>query len=551
MTEDEASGSEVPEVSDPRHHLVASGETVDFEYEVGSFVSADPACTTAIILVAEVDSRLLVALPEGAWHRKRAKRSIAPNSISKAVQVAIVPASAANREQPQGSASLKIWLGLLSSEFEGQLAFPAVDDIDVAFPTGSNGEPFLPYAAALVAVAKDHFTFFSAESGVPQPPGLGVPGLDQRVTAMEGALGDIQKSLAQLLGKGDPQPEKQNVLVARPKPSAQARLPQNVDPGVAAQALQAGVSPAALAEISAALGLPVAATANAVQPDVAVDSSEEEEHAADGGGGGTGSADPMVQALVKLTTIVDRMDATKKKRGKTIDHILDRAESGSHGPTSSSSRTKAAALRTLQGLLVKDPKLIYQSLEQHLQADWELGGAQPGVMVNTITARGWLEHRSRIQAFASAIRPAWMIAGIWDSLRQNKPEEARARAGLSLAMLDQQGCDAGGWLIASELALEPAPPYSSFTNHVPPSSWETPHTKLIDSRFFDLVVSKLKDLADFQDKKHRLGGGGGARKTEEDQPKPAPKVKGDPKKGGGKGKKGGDAREAEPPPASQ
>ena len=75
-------------------------------------------------------------------------------------------------------------------------------------------------------------------------------------------------------------------------------------------------------------------------------------------------------------------------------------------------------------------------------------------MVNTITARGWLEHRSRIQAFPSAIRPAWMIAGIWDSLRQNKPEEARARAGLSLAMLDQQGCDAGGWLIASELALE-------------------------------------------------------------------------------------------------
>lgn len=124
MTEDPESESEVPEVSDPRHHLVASGDTVDFEYEVGSFVSADPSCTTAIILVAEVDSRLLVALPESAWHRKRAKRAIAANSITKAVQVAIVPARAVDREQPQGSATLKIWLGLLSPEFEGQLVFP-------------------------------------------------------------------------------------------------------------------------------------------------------------------------------------------------------------------------------------------------------------------------------------------------------------------------------------------------------------------------------------------------------------------------------------------
>lgn len=241
----------------------------------------------------------------------------------------------------------------------------------------------------------------------------------------------------------------------------------------------------------------------------------------------------------------------RRKKGKSIDHILDRAESGSLSATSSSTRTKSAALRTLQGLLVKDPKLIYQSLEQHLQEDWELGGSQPGVLVNTITARGWLEHRSRVQSYPSAIRPAWMIAGIWDSVMQNKPDEARARAGLSLAMLDQQGCDAGNWLIASELALEPAPPYQSFANHAPPSSWETPHTKLIDSRFFDLVVSKLKDLADFQEKKYRLGGGGIVKKTEEVPPKPTPKPKADPKKGAGKGKKGGEAREAEPPPASQ
>ena len=551
---EEPSGSEVPEVSDPRHHLVASGDTVDYEYEVGSFVSADPSCNTAIILVAEVDSRLLVALPEGAWHRKRSKRAIAPNSISKAVQVAILPARPSDREQPQGTASLKVWLGLLSSEFEGQLTFPAEEELDVVFPIGQNGEPQLPYAAALVAVARDHFTFFSAESGVPQPPGLDTPALAQRVSTMEGALEDIQKSLAQLLGAASTPPERKPALVARPKPASRHPQSHTMDPGVAAQALQAGVTPNALAEITAALDIPDTMMPAVEQKETRGDSSEEEEEAVAGGGDATGSADPMVQALVKLTTIVDRMDATKKKKGKSIDHILDRAESGSHPAISGSTRTKSAALRAFQALLLKDPRLIYQSLERHLQEDWELGGAQPGVMVNTITARGWLEHRSRIQAFPSAIRPAWIIAGIWDALRQNKPDEARARAGLGLAMLDQQGCDAGNWLIASELSLEAAPPYTSFQNHSPPSSWETPHTKLVDGRLFDLVVSKLKDLAEFHEKKSKLGGGG-AKRVEEipPNPKPTPKAKADPKKGAGKGrgKKGEDAREVEPPNAGQ
>ena len=44
---------------------------------------------------------------------------------------------------------------------------------------------------------------------------------------------------------------------------------------------------------------------------------------------------------------------------------------------------------------------------------------------------------------------------------------------------------------------------------------------------------------------HRLNGGGGIRKTEDLPPKPTPKVKADPKKGAGKGKRGGDVREAE------
>lgn len=540
------SESEVPEVSDPRNQLVTSGDSVDFEYELGIFESTEPACFCSIIVVAEVDSRLLVAFPEGAWHRKRAKRAINPNSIAKAVQVSLKPASAADREQPESSASLKVWLGILNPEFEGQVSFGNREEVSVTFPETEPGVYVLPYAQALVAVARDHFTFLSAESGI-APPGLDpVPGLQQRVQQLEGAIAGIQEGIKELLNEKKTAPP--SALKAKPKTSAkQQRLPAGVDQAVASQALQAGVSPQALAEMAAVLGLPEKSRADPVRAAVAGESSEEEDGDAlpDGGlaenGGGSGSADPMVQALVKLTSIVDRMDQDKKTRGKGLDRILDRADSGLGASSSvSSSRTKAGALRALQQLLVKDPKLIYQSLEKHLQEDWELGGAQPGVLVNTITARGWLEHRSRIQSYQSAIRPAWIIAGIWDSLRQNKVEEARARAGLGLAMLDQQGCDSGGWLIASEMSLESPPPYGSFLNHSPPSAWETPHTKLVDSRFFDLLVSKLKDLAEFHEKKGKLGGNQKART--EDPPVKRP----DPKKGGkGAGKKGNEAKETD------
>ena len=104
-------------------------------------------------------------------------------------------------------------------------------------------------------------------------------------------------------------------------------------------------------------------------------------------------------------------------------------------------------------------------------------------------------------------------------------------------MLDQQSCDAGSWLLAGELSLESPPPMSSFQNHQPPAPWELPHSRLVDPRWFDLVMSKVKDLADFHEKKAKLGSsmGRGSKATEEVQPAPKAKAKAK-AKGGGKGK---------------
>ena len=136
------------------------------------------------------------------------------------------------------------------------------------------------------------------------------------------------------------------------------------------------------------------------------------------------------------------------------------------------------------------------------------GQSLPGASISRISARGWLEHRSRISSYPGTIRPAWMCAGIWDALAQNRIEEARARAALAVAAFDQQSCDRGNWLLAAEMTLEQPPPYASFASHAPPDAWEIQHTRLVDDRWAELFLAKLKDLAEYQEKKMKLGGGG-------------------------------------------
>ena len=183
--------------------------------------------------------------------------------------------------------------------------------------------------------------------------------------------------------------------------------------------------------------------------------------------------------------------------------------------------------------------------------DWQTGGAMPGVAMMPTTARGWLEHRSKIGNYVGAIRPAWIMAGAWDDLRQGNADRARARLALGVAAYDQQAYDRGSWLLAGEMSLEHPPPYGGFSARQPPDVWETPHTRLIDGRWFDLLISKLRSLADYQEKKAKLNPGKG--KAEEGQPKAEPTKNPQAKQGGkGGGKKGGKGEEqATPTPPSQ
>ena len=93
-------------------------------------------------------------------------------------------------------------------------------------------------------------------------------------------------------------------------------------------------------------------------------------------------------------------------------------------------------------------------------------------------------------------------------------------------------------MVATELGLEGPPPMAAFNNHTLPSAAEPPYTKLVDSRWIELVLSKVSDVDALHEKKKKLAGRRNPSNPAADAepPKPTPK-KG--AKGGGKGEKGG------------
>ena len=536
-----------------RNSFVCESEnTINFSYPVGILSFEPPAQTCSVIAIVDVDGKVLVAVPDSAWNKKKAKRNIAGDALSKAVRVSVQSCRAQERDAPLGEPDLPVWLALLRPEYEELVVYEADEETaaERCFPMDGAGLMTLPYAASLVAIAKDHFTFLSAESG---HRAAAKPDQEERIAVLENSLDKILKKLDALGSSpptaapsgSDPPAGRGARAKHQPRRPAAVEAPPGLDAGLVQQALNAGVSNKALAEMSKLVqAQPAGAPADRLPLGLPeeVSSAEEEEAVGDAA---AGSQDPVAKAVVQLTQIIKGMQKDKGKARGGLEEILDRAESGSQKEPGVSTRSRAAALRALQRLLHSNPALIYQSLERRLQEDWDASEALPGVTASQISARGWVEHRSKIQGYMTSIRYSWILAGIWDCLRLGKHEEARARAALGVACVDQQSIDRGSSLLAGELTLEEAPPIHSFANHQLPEAWESPHTRLVDGRWLELIMAKLKDIAEFQEKKVKLAPG---RKSEETKPGP----KADPAKTKGKkGKGSGKGEEKTTPPASE
>ena len=213
----------------------------------------------------------------------------------------------------------------------------------------------------------------------------------------------------------------------------------------------------------------------------------------------------LTTAVQKLTEIAAHL-TVEKKRGRTLDALLDGVGSagGSETMMTTGSRKYSVALRALRRAVEKQPEELSRVLERNMETDFYKVSQIPGSNPVPVSARAWLELRSKVQGYQTPVRLLWGIAGILDALKANKVAEARCRAGLLLASGDQMSIDRGSWLVAGELMLEDPPPMAAFNAHVLPTESEPPYTRLVDSRWLELVLAKLSDIDSLHEKKKKL-----------------------------------------------
>lgn len=130
-----------------------------------SLLEVDPPAnptTTQIILIAQFEGKTLVAVPNPVWHRSVSKRILNPQSLTKATLVEVQAEEAGKPGELLEGSYLQLWIGYLKQSLVEQVQTHIVEfDADYFF--GSSGSvQLLPAAVALVAVAQEHFAFFSA-----------------------------------------------------------------------------------------------------------------------------------------------------------------------------------------------------------------------------------------------------------------------------------------------------------------------------------------------------------------------------------------------------
>lgn len=207
-------------------------------------------------------------------------------------------------------------------------------------------------------------------------------------------------------------------------------------------------------------------------------------------------------ALGKLTSILQLLTDEKKSKvaGSKLGAALDaHPGSSSDGPLHGVGKRAAATRRALRAAYEDHPEEISSLIEKLMYEDLHSTTLGPGMKSPGLNARAWVEFRSKIGNYKTSAHSAWIISGILDSLISGNIPKARARACVGLLQLDQASCDKGSWVLAAELGLEGLPPFTSLSQHSPPSihDGEAPYSKLLDTRWGEQAVAFLKEQDDY------------------------------------------------------
>ena len=487
--------------------------------------------TVQALCVGDVGGRLLLALPAAAWHRTIARRTVPKGFMTKVFGAEVSACSEKERTAEVPGQTLRIWLGCCEASAEDSLEV-SDDTPTVPFGLLPSGEALLPFVDSLAEI-------WQAQVAQPQETplhtaseGPGPNNLDQRLASLEATVATLAANLSR--ADGAPEVQAQPPLGMQRVAKASARKPEphteasvenlpGLDRGVVAAALAAGVQPRALQEMSRLVNAPgpmgrlkpepdrprVTAQGNPLEEseDEARGKAEPPPGAVLAGVGSapapsTGSpADALATALAKCLDSYQGGGSAKKG---ALERALDASGGGSLENSLGGGRRNAAARRLLREALTTSPQEISAIIENLMAED--LSASTPGVGSPPLTSsRAWLEHRSKVQAFPTMVHLSWAIAGALDCLRAGQTAQARARLNIALLQADQTSVDKGNWLLSQELALEPPPPMASFRRHeAGQSSTDPVYSKLLDSRWAEIALSRLRDEADFLEKRQRL-----------------------------------------------
>ena len=524
---------------------------VNSAFRVGSLLleaqGTRPETSIQVIAIAEIaDSKILVAVPLNAWHkRKAAERILNARIFTKPCLLEVAVVQSGDREATTEDVNMKLWTGFLSKDYFDAVDFSLEEvEADVCFTASSPGT-FFPYAYSLVEVANEHYSFFSAAEDTPKEDAepargegeLGSPDLQGRMEQMEFNMAKLMEGMDQLIQRqGGPQTPRvtfaassspstampaAKVKAAPGRPSAlrkPAQVPPSpvpLDAGVVAAAMQAGVGDDVLQEISRLMSKNVKAVKvkdlNAAARLDPLSEFEEEDEIEDGEFGvgsaqDAGGGDPLQQAVVQLANIMKVLTEDKKRRTSSkLELALDYSGSGSTDASAvGTGKRSAAARRALRSMLLEHPEEIYGLLERMMAEDMMSLTLPPGVNAPMVTARAWVEHRSRIGAYRTLAHAAWGVAGALDCCKKGDVAGTRARLNLLLLQLDQSAVDRGNWQLAAELSLENVPPFASLLQHNPPAEGEAPYSRLLDARWAEISLSHLRDQDDFQTRRKAL-----------------------------------------------
>ena len=214
-----------------------------------------------LLLIAELDGKTLVAVPQEAWHRSPSRRKMAPGALAKQALVEVLAADAGTREELDEEHFIKSWVGFLREDLGAHLQ-PLEHMTDCAINFGSYKDLFvIPSAQSLIAAANEHFAFFSAEEGEEfaeevaaseNPPSArlqeggesGLGALQGRVNKIESTLELLTSGVNKLLEHAKqekPVAKATGVSLPRPAVSGKTVSFPHLDQGVVQAALQAGV----------------------------------------------------------------------------------------------------------------------------------------------------------------------------------------------------------------------------------------------------------------------------------------------------------------------